>query len=152
GGALFFRQLAESVRAEDDTALLAELWDLVWAGRVTNDTLAPLRAMLHRRRSRPRDGRPRRPPRPTRFGPPAGAGRWSLVPARAPEATRRLHAVAEQLLLRHGVFTRGAVVAERVPGGFAGVYPVLKAFEEAGRCRRGYFVEGLGGAQFAHPG
>jgi ATP-dependent helicase Lhr and Lhr-like helicase len=74
------------------------------------------------------------------------------VPAREPAATRRLHAAAEQLLMRHGVVTRGAVMAERVPGGFAGVYPVLKAFEEAGRCRRGYFVEGLGGAQFAHPG
>src|SRR5262249_58532589 len=65
---------------------------------------------------------------------------------------RRLHAAAEQLLMRHGVVTRGAVAAERVPGGFAAVYPVLKAFEEAGRCRRGYFVEELGGAQFAHPG
>jgi ATP-dependent helicase Lhr and Lhr-like helicase len=152
GGALFFRQLAEAVRAGDDAELLLALWDLVWAGRVTNDTLAPLRAMLHRRRTRRGDGRPRRPPRPTRFGPPAGAGRWSLVPAREPDATRRLHAAAEQLLMRHGVVTRGAVMAERVPGGFAGVYPVLKAFEEAGRCRRGYFVEGLGGAQFAHPG
>src|SRR4029077_1805803 len=90
--------------------------------------------------------------RPARSAPPAGAGRWSLVPARAPDATRRLHASAEQLLMRHGVVTRGAAVAERVRGGFAGVYPVLKAFEEAGRCRRGYFVEGLGGAQFAHPG
>jgi ATP-dependent Lhr-like helicase len=152
GGALFYRQLAEAAGTGDDAELLLGLWDLVWAGRVTNDTLAPLRAMLHRRRSRRRDGRPRRPPRPTRFGPPAGAGRWSLVPAREPDVTRRLHAAAEQLLMRHGVVTRGAVVAERVPGGFAGVYPVLKAFEEAGRCRRGYFVEGLGGAQFAHPG
>jgi ATP-dependent Lhr-like helicase len=60
--------------------------------------------------------------------------------------------VAEQLLDRHGVLTRGAVVAERIPGGFAGVYPVLKAMEDAGRCRRGYFVDGLGGAQFAVPG
>jgi ATP-dependent Lhr-like helicase len=152
GGALFFRQLAEAIHAGDDAELLLALWDLVWAGRVTNDTLAPLRAMLHRRRARPRDGRPRRPSRPTRFGPPAGAGRWSLVPPREPDATRRLHAAAEQLLMRHGVVTRGAVMAERVPGGFAGVYPVLKAFEESGRCRRGYFVEGLGGAQFAHPG
>jgi ATP-dependent helicase Lhr and Lhr-like helicase len=152
GGALFFRQLAEAVRPGDDTELVLALWDLVWAGRVTNDTLAPLRAMLYRRRSRPRAGRPRRPPRPTRFGPPAGAGRWSLLPARDTDPTRRLHAAAEQLLMRHGVVTRGAVVTERVPGGFAGVYPVLKAFEEAGRCRRGYFVEGLGGAQFAHPG
>src|SRR5262249_43045401 len=125
GGALFFRQLAEAVRAGDDAELLLALWDLVWAGRVTNDTLAPLRAMLHRRRTR-RWGRPRRAPRPTRFGPPAGAGRWSLVPAREPEATRHLHAAAEQLLMRHGVVTRGAVMAERIPGGFAGVYPVLK--------------------------
>ena len=68
------------------------------------------------------------------------------------DPTRRLHAVAEQLLDRHGVLTRGAVVAERIPGGFAGVYPVLKAMEDAGRCRRGYFVDGLGGAQFAVPG
>ena len=60
--------------------------------------------------------------------------------------------MAEQLLDRHGVLTRGAVVAERIPGGFAGVYPVLKAMEDAGRCRRGYFVDGLGGAQFAVPG
>jgi ATP-dependent Lhr-like helicase len=152
GGALFFRQLAEAVGTGDDADVLLALWDLVWAGRVTNDTLAPLRAMLHRRRARPRDRRPRRPPRPTRFGPPAGAGRWSLVPERSPDPTRRLHAAATQLLMRHGIVTRGAVAAERVPGGFAGVYPVLKAFEEGGRCRRGYFVEGLGGAQFAHPG
>ncbi len=152
GGALFFRQLAEAVHAGDDAELLLALWDLVWAGRVTNDTLAPLRALLHRRRTRRRDARPRRPPRPTRFGPPAGAGRWSLLPVREPDPTRRLHAAAEQLLMRHGVVTRGAAMAERVPGGFAGVYPVLKAFEESGRCRRGYFVEGLGGAQFAHPG
>ncbi len=152
GGARFFRQLGESVAEGDDTALLLALWELVWAGRVTNDTVAPLRAMRHRRSAKPRDGRPRRAPRPTRFGPPAGAGRWSVVPPRDPDATRRLHAVAEQLLLRHGVVTRGAAMAERVPGGFAGVYPVLKAFEEVGRCRRGYFVDGLGGAQFAEPG
>jgi ATP-dependent Lhr-like helicase len=63
-----------------------------------------------------------------------------------------MHAVAGQLLARHGIVTRGAVVSERVPGGFAAVYQVLKAMEEAGRCRRGYFVDGLGGAQFALPG
>jgi ATP-dependent Lhr-like helicase len=89
---------------------------------------------------------------PSRLGPPAGAGRWSLVPERSSDTTRRLHAAAEQLLERHGVVTRGAVVAERIPGGFAGVYAVLKAMEESGRCRRGYFVDGLGGAQFAVPG
>src|SRR4029077_19964557 len=89
---------------------------------------------------------------PSRLGPPSAAGRWSLVPERLENPTRRLHATVESLLRRHGLLTRGAVMSERVPGGFAGVYPVLKAFEEAGRCRRGYFVEGLGGAQFAHAG
>ncbi|MGH2749476.1 MAG: Lhr family helicase, partial [Actinomycetota bacterium] len=84
--------------------------------------------------------------------PPAGAGRWSLVAERSTDATRRAHALAEQLLERHGILTRGALAAERVPGGFAGVYPVLKAMEESGRCRRGYFVDGLGGAQFALAG
>jgi len=64
----------------------------------------------------------------------------------------RAHAQALTLLERHGVLTRGAVAAERVPGGFGGVYPVLRAMEEAGQCRRGYFVEGLGAAQFALPG
>ena len=89
---------------------------------------------------------------PTRTGPPTVAGRWSCLPDRDTDTTRRTHALAEALLDRHGVVTRGAVVAERAPGGFAAVYTVLKAFEEAGRVRRGYFVEGLGAAQFAAPG
>jgi ATP-dependent Lhr-like helicase len=89
---------------------------------------------------------------PVRSGPPAAAGRWSLLPERDPDPTRRAHATADALLDRHGVVTRGAVTAEGVPGGFAAAYSVLKAFEEAGRCRRGYFVEGLGAAQFATPG
>ena len=63
-----------------------------------------------------------------------------------------LHAIAQALLDRHGIVTRGSVIAERVPGGFGALYPVLRAMEEAGHCRRGYFVEGLGGAQFALPG
>ena len=73
-------------------------------------------------------------------------------PAAADDTTQRAHALAEALLDRYGVVTRGAVTAERLPGGFAAVYPVLRAFEETGRCRRGYFVEGLGAAQFALPG
>jgi ATP-dependent helicase Lhr and Lhr-like helicase len=228
-GAMFFRQLSDAVGAANDSELLLALWELVWAGHVTNDTLAPLRALVTggsrpaTRRRRPparRYGR-RGVPTPSRTGPPAAAGRWSLVPTASagsvgpegvaeprepapkpgeptrqprvggpgpdepaweprggppqgppiregrsaaeagpsvvhsppdPDPTRRLHAVAEQLLDRHGVLTRGAVVAERIPGGFAGVYPVLKAMEDAGRCRRGYFVDGLGGAQFAVPG
>jgi ATP-dependent Lhr-like helicase len=157
-GAMFFRQLSDAAAPSSDSELLLAIWELVWAGLVTNDTLAPLRALVAggaRRAGRPasrrRPGR-RGPPLPSRLGPPAGAGRWSLVAQAAEDATRRLHAVAEQLLDRHGVLTRGAVVAERIPGGFAGVYPLLKAMEEAGRCRRGYFVDGLGGAQFAVPG
>jgi len=93
-----------------------------------------------------------RPLMPTRTGPPTVTGRWSLLPDRDPDATRRLHAVAQALLDRHGIVTRGSVVAERIPGGFGAVYPVLRAMEEAGQCRRGYFVEGLGAAQFALPG
>jgi ATP-dependent helicase Lhr and Lhr-like helicase len=154
-GALFFRQIGEAVRSENDLELLLAVWELVWSGWATNDTLAPLRALVGggiRRRGAGSGRRRRGPPFPSRSGPPAAAGRWSLLPSREPDLTRRAHAQAEQLLRRHGVVTRGAVVAERVTGGFAGVYAVLKAFEEAGRCRRGYFVEGLGGAQFALPG
>jgi ATP-dependent Lhr-like helicase len=159
GAALFFRSLVDRVRALEDDAVLAALWDLVWAGQVTNDTLTPLRAVLGgvRRGTRP-PSRPRgryatgRPRLPSRTGPPTAAGRWSLLPERDHDPTRRRFAVAETLLDRYGVLTRGAVMAEQVPGGFAGIYPVLKAFEESGRCRRGYFVEGLGGAQFAAGG
>lgn len=154
-GALFFRQLATSVSSTDDTELLLSLWELVWAGLVTNDTLAPLRALVASGKNVPssRPSRRRRGPSlPSRLGPPAGQGRWSLVDVVTLDPTRRAHAVAGQLLERHGIVTRGALGAERVPGGFAGVYPVLKAMEESGRCRRGYFVDGLGGAQFALPG
>jgi ATP-dependent Lhr-like helicase len=77
------------------------------------------------------------------------AGRWSALPAPEPDSTLRAHYRAELLLNRHGVLTRGAAAAEAVPGGFAALYKVLSAFEEAGRCQRGYFVESLGGAQFA---
>jgi ATP-dependent Lhr-like helicase len=156
-GALFFRQLVDRLESASvgDTDVLLALWELVWAGLVTNDTLAPLRALVSggggRTPTRPTRRR-RGPAFPSRLGPPAGQGRWSLAPDRAGDATRRMHAATEQLLERYGVVTRGAVVAERLPGGFAGAYAVLKAMEDAGRCRRGYFVDGLGGAQFAVPG
>ncbi len=183
GGALFFRMLSDRVAGllggpgipPDDGEVAAAIWDLVWAGLLTNDTLAPLRVTLsgQQRRAaaaprtavpRPRPGGPGRrygfgrPPMPTRTGPPTVSGRWSLLPGRLePVAgdgaqTVRAHALALTLLERHGVLTRGAVAAERIPGGFAAVYPVLRAMEEAGQCRRGYFVEGLGAAQFALPG
>lgn len=178
GYGLFFRQLAERVGAAGEQAgdppadpdIVAALWDLLWAGYVTNDTLAPLRALLgsgrtagataHRSpRSAPRGryggaGRSlgRSAAGAGRSGPPTVAGRWSLLPDFAADPTVRATARAQSLLDRHGLLTRGTVAAERVPGGFAGVYRVLAAMEERGRARRGYFVEGLGGAQFAMEG
>ncbi|GAA3035048.1 DEAD/DEAH box helicase [Streptosporangium longisporum] len=160
GGALFFRELTNRVgtlldgSVPDDRTLSAAVWDLVWSGRITGDTLAPLRSTLGTGRPahRPAPTRRRRAVLPTRSGPPTVSGRWWALPALSPEGTQRAHAQAEVLLERHGVVTRGAVTAERLPGGFAAVYQVLRAFEESGRCRRGYFVEGLGGAQFALPG
>jgi ATP-dependent helicase Lhr and Lhr-like helicase len=161
GGAFFFRQLADAVASTDDQAVVGALWDLAWAGRITNDTAAPLRALVGGGHSTHR-ARPARPPRsryarmrpalPARSGPPIAAGRWSLLPDREPDHTRRAHAAAEGLLDRHGVVTRGAVVAERLPGGFAAAYRVLSVFEDSGRVRRGYFVAGLGAAQFASVG
>jgi ATP-dependent Lhr-like helicase len=156
GGALFFRTLSDRVGSTDDGTLSTALWDLVWSGAVTNDTLAPLRTRAggggRRSAPRARPVRRGRPVMPSRSGPPTVAGRWSLLPTRETDPTRRAHAAAEALLDRHGIVTRGAVMAEHLDGGFAAVYPVLKAFEETGRCRRGYFVEGLGGAQFAMAG
>ncbi|HEX9712682.1 MAG TPA: DEAD/DEAH box helicase [Actinomycetota bacterium] len=150
-GALFFRDIGAALGSTDDRELLEAIWELVWSGHVTNDTIAPLRALVGTgSRAAVQSGRRRaRPAMPARFGPPSGAGRWSLLPARETDRTRRSFAVAEQVLRRHGVVTRGTVVAERLSGGFAAAYQVMKAFEERGRARRGYFVEGLGGAQFA---
>ncbi len=89
---------------------------------------------------------------PSHAGPPTVSGRWSLVPPPDSDPTRRLHAKSLSLLDRHGIVIRGVAATERVPGGFGAVYPVLRAMEETGQCRRGYFVEGLGAAQFALPG
>jgi ATP-dependent Lhr-like helicase len=186
GGALFFRQLADRVREQlvadgsagpadgsarpadgsarpADGEVVTALWDLVWAGLVTNDSLAPLRALVagrgatHRARPSAPRGRYARmrgahPSMPSRTGPPTAPGRWSLAPVPEADATRRAHGRAEAFLERHGVLTRGALDTERVTGGFAAVYKVLRAMEESGRCRRGYVVEGLGAAQFAVPG
>ncbi len=159
GGAYFFRQLADNPTEEHKRAL----WELVWAGWVTGDTFAPVRAMLMGTRRSGRKAAPahrqrQRAPRlssysiahaQTRNTDPTVAGRWSALPAAEPESTVRAHFRAELLLHRHGVVTKGAVGAEGVPGGFATLYKVLTAFEDVGRCQRGYFVESLGGAQFA---
>ncbi|MFC4906478.1 DEAD/DEAH box helicase [Actinomadura gamaensis] len=157
GGALFFRMLSDRVNQQvtvADADLVTAIWDLVWAGLLTNDTLAPLRAALGSGRPahRERGTRRGRPVLPSRTGPPTVAGRWWPLPGRETASTLRSHALAEALLDRYGIVIRGAVAAERTPGGFSAVYPVLRAFEESGRCRRGYFVEGLGAAQFALPG
>ncbi len=141
--------------------MLAALWDLVWAGLVTNDSLAPLRSFVagRSRRSSPSSSAAarRRPAvgRLSRLGPPAGAGRWSLVAPLLeprPTPTEMAHARAGQLVERYGVLTREAALGEGTEGGFAGVYPVLRVLEDKGRVRRGYFVAGLGAAQFALPG
>ncbi|MFF2516263.1 ATP-dependent helicase [Streptomyces sp. NPDC058086] len=171
GYGLFFRQIADHVRVTThpdatDPQLADTIWDLAWSGRLTNDTLAPMRALLgsgrtagstaHRaKRTVPRGryGSLTGAARPqSRTGPPTVAGRWSLLPAREPDATVRAHALARTLLDRHGVVTRGAVAAEGVEGGFSAVYRILSAFEDSGQARRGYVVEGLGAAQFAMDG
>ncbi|QNP65647.1 ATP-dependent helicase [Streptomyces genisteinicus] len=171
GYGLFFRQIADQVRATthpdaSDPQLADALWDLAWSGRLTNDTLAPLRALLgsgrtagstaHRARHtvpRGRYGSLSAAARTaSRTGPPTVSGRWSLLPAAEPEPTHRAHALARTLLDRHGVVTRGAVGAEGVEGGFSAVYRILSAFEDSGQARRGYVVEGLGAAQFAMDG
>jgi ATP-dependent Lhr-like helicase len=182
GGALFFRTIADRVAAARtdqsaralaaaDREVAVAIWDLVWAGLITNDTLAPLRTVLgsgrpvapsadgspNRATSRPGAAISRRPgfgrgAMPSHSGPPTVSGRWSALPPRAEDPTRRLHAQALSLLERYGIVIRGAAAVERLSGGFGALYPVLRALEEAGQCRRGYFVEGLGAAQFALPG
>jgi ATP-dependent helicase Lhr and Lhr-like helicase len=150
-GASFFRDLYAAAGGGDQDAILDALWDMVWAGEVTNDTFAPLRLLG----SPSRRSGPARRPSLLRLNQPRASGRWSLVSdllegAAAP--TERLYAQAGTLLQRHGVLTRESVLSEGWSGGFASLYPVLRAMEEAGKIRRGYFVDGLGGSQFALPG
>jgi ATP-dependent Lhr-like helicase len=145
-GASFFVDLLAAT-GESANATLEALWDLVWSGHVTNDTLAPVRAVAWpRRATRPGRGR-------GSVFPPEAGGRWSLTASEAAEQpTRALHALANRLLERYGVVTRETVASESIPGGFSALYPVFKAMEESGRVRRGYFIEGLGASQFALPG
>jgi ATP-dependent Lhr-like helicase len=168
-GASFYRDLLAAAvvaargvgrPAPAQRELLDALWSLVWAGAITNDTFAPLRALRWKRRGH-EAARPR-PGAAGRLGPPEAAGRWSLVAdavatattlgGAPPSPTERRHALALRLLERQGIVTRDGVAAEDIVGGFGAVYPILRELEERGRARRGYFVEGLGGAQFALPG
>ncbi len=175
-GASFYRDLLAAAlrgaaeqgeRPVRERELLDALWDLVWATEVTNDTFAPLRALRW-----PRSGAARRASAQTgarpryasaaRMGPPEAAGRWSLVRdtistaialrgGKSPTDTEIRHAQALRLLDAYGVVTRDMVAGEGLSGGFSAVYPILREMEERGRVRRGYFVEGLGGAQFCLP-
>ena len=166
-GALLFSDIQSTLKTFPQDVADA-LWSLVWTGAVTNDTLSPLRARVRGRTPAKRQGRSAhrgRSFRSRRMAIPGTQGRWSLLPdpigvssadnedtVRGPSETERRAALAHQLLERHGVLTREAVGAEGITGAFSTIYPVLKALEEAGRIRRGYFVSGLGATQFAWPG
>ena len=155
-GAMFFGALHEAVGGGFPGETIDALWGLVWAGRVTNDTFHALRAYMARRASARSSSRQHVQSnfRSRRTLPPSAQGRWTLVdPADAEliSPTIQSHAIALQLLKRHGVVTRETMGLESIAGGFSAVYDVLKALEEAGRVRRGYFVAGLGGAQFVLP-
>ncbi|MGC1461807.1 MAG: helicase-related protein [Terracidiphilus sp.] len=192
-GASFFDPLHQATGGGYPGETIDALWSLVWRGLITNDSLHALRAYT----ARPESARaPRRLQtgsvfRSRRTTPPAAQGRWSLLPIRTPDGSRKMlgspsiakgtgfspyvdpdnstralapegvplapttteasHALALQLLSRYGILTREAVAAENIPGGFSAVYDILKALEESGRIRRGYFVAGLGATQFALP-
>lgn len=167
-GGFFLPRVAELTGAEPD-AVLEVLWDLVWAGQITNDGLGALRervsgAGAHRA---PRTAARARPVRRSRFAVspgrpapalrartsvPGGGGRWSALPPREVDPTLRAHALTQVLLERYGVLTRSSAAAEGVGAGYRDVYRVLSGLEERGAVRRGYFVEHLGGSQFALPG
>jgi ATP-dependent helicase Lhr and Lhr-like helicase len=152
-GAAFWTDLLADLTQGEPAELQEALWDLAWAGEVTNDAFAPLRApklsvAKNERQAGRRFARRRRP------GAPQVQGRWSLTGplfAGAPSHGPRMRAISELLLERHGILTREAVLAEGIPGGFAALYSELANLETLGTARRGYFVEGLGGAQFALP-
>src|SRR4051812_12805865 len=179
-GASFFGPLHDAVGGGYPAETVDALWNLVWRGLITNDTFHALRAFTRAHAPRRRMKAARRPAdmtafRSRRLAPPSAEGRWTLVPVgrepidgarsvqpsgqRSPKrlalqgaTVKWAAAVTQQLLARHGVLTREAIAAESIPGGFGVVYPVLKAMEENGRIRRGYFVAGLGATQFALPG
>jgi ATP-dependent Lhr-like helicase len=163
-GASFFDALHQAAGGGYPGETIEALWSLVWRGLITNDSLHALRAYI----ARPESARtPRRLQtgavfRSRRTVPPTAQGRWAILPLRSPlrsaqgkegahTTTEASHALALQLLNRYGVLLRESVAAENVPGGFSAVYDVLKALEESGRIRRGYFVAGLGATQFALP-
>ncbi|PFG19351.1 DEAD/DEAH box helicase [Serinibacter salmoneus] len=176
GGGRFFRDIVQAVRQEapDTSAPDVEraLWELVEAGQVSNDSLAPLRARASATRAPTRSAPARRRlsrrallapsaldggrtpghGRPERIAtPPTAAGRWSAVERDQIDPATALAARVATMVQRHGVLLRGAAGAEGVPGGYSALYPSLVRLEEAGGLRRGYLVEGQGASQFALP-
>ena len=153
-GASFLFELEHVVREAHPGALIdvfeAAVWDLVWAGRITNDTFQPLRSLKGGGARRSRSSRS------ARNAPGLAGGRWSLVDDLLAQAetsdTERAVARAGMLLERYGIVSREAAQHEGLPRGFGAVYGVLRTMEDTGRARRGYFVEGLSGAQFGLPG
>jgi len=155
-GASFFGPLHEAAGGGFPRETLEALWDLVWKGLVTNDTFRVLRAYTAPppERGGRRIGTGGHVFRSRRTVPPSAEGRWSLVEERTgtpPSSTEWAAATAQQLLSRHGLVTREVAQAEGLPGGFSAVYPVFRSLEDGGRVRRGYFVSGVGAAQFALP-
>ena len=149
-GASFYQALAGDLGQPPQDELYEALWGLVWQGQITNDTFAPLRTLAARKEAKPRRGRRRPAGLATAVG-----GRWSTVAqlvGDGADPTRRAHARALLLLERYGIASRDAMPLEGWAGGFASVYPVFRAMEEAGKLRRGHFVEALPGAQFAYAG
>ena len=154
-GASFFPPIHEAAGGGYPGETIDALWELVWQGIITNDSMGALRAFVDR-------GKKRRSPPPAQFhsrragrsGPVRAQGRWSLLEHRILQpvsATEHANAIAQSLLRRYGVLVREAPAAENLSGGFSAVYPVLKVMEEGGRVRRGMFVAGLGATQFAEP-
>jgi ATP-dependent Lhr-like helicase len=150
-GASFFGPLLDAIGGGFPQETVDAIWGLVWRGLLTNDTLHALRAYVappERARRAARGGTFRS----RRLVPPSAEGRWAIVPAPAASPTAWATATANQLLTRHGLVARDITAIEQLPGGFSALYPVLRRLEETGRIRRGYFVAGLGAAQFAQPG
>ena len=157
-GASFFSAIHEGTGGGFPAETVDALWDLVWKGLITNDTMQPLRAYARTEETRAAKRSRGTPFRSRRLVPPRAEGRWTLVASREggrvskSATTEWATAMAQQLLTRHGIVTRETVAAESVAGGFSAVYQVLKAMEDAEQgSAAGSFVGGLGGAQFAMP-
>jgi ATP-dependent Lhr-like helicase len=162
-GASFFSEIHAACDAGFPGDTVDALWELVWSGRITNDTFYPLRKLLRpddRKGKREffNDERPGSPGYLRRFRSRTGSGqahgRWSLLRQRIEVAltpTQWTANVSQQLLLRHGIVMRETAIAENIPGGYNTIYPALKTMEDSGWVRRGMFVAGLGAAQFAMP-